>query len=141
VAIAVHKSLTSQTSVELIEHNNPAAKSHLKTLKIQPPGSDCLTIWGVCHDVPIREVLYQVITDSTSAEDKQASLAGLPLPYIIIAGDMNAALFKQDVQRAKLDMKDTEHQNFTRDLHLQTTDPNKHPHRQHTFRHRQQPRQ
>ncbi len=28
VAIAVHKLLTSQNSIELIEHNNPAAKSH-----------------------------------------------------------------------------------------------------------------
>ena len=28
VAIAVHKSLTSQNSVELIDHNNPVAKSH-----------------------------------------------------------------------------------------------------------------
>ena len=46
VAIAVHKSLTSQNSVDLIDHNNPAAKSQLKTLKIKPPGSDCLTIWG-----------------------------------------------------------------------------------------------
>ena len=44
VAIAVHKSLTSQKSVELIDHNNLAAKSHLMTLKIKPPGSDCLTI-------------------------------------------------------------------------------------------------
>ncbi len=47
VAIAVHKSLTSQNSVELIDHNQPGAKPHLKTLKIRPPGSDCLTIWGV----------------------------------------------------------------------------------------------
>jgi len=46
-------------------------------------------------------VLYQVITDCVRSEDKMASLAGLPMPYNIIAGDMNAALFKQDVQRAK----------------------------------------
>ncbi len=71
-----------------------------------------------------------------SSEDKKASLAGLPLPYNIIAGDMKAALFKQDVQRAKLDMKDTKHHDFIRDLHLRTTDPHKHPHRQYTFRHR-----
>ena len=51
------------------------------------------------------------------------------MPYNIIAGDMNAALFKQDVQRAKPDAKDTIHQNFIRDLHLHTTDPDKHPHR------------
>ena len=139
VAIAVHKSLTSQNSIELIDHNDPAAKSHLKTLKIKPPGSDCLTIWGVylpSDDLQKREVLYKVTTDAMSSEDKKASLAGLPLPYNIIAGDMNAALFKQDVQRTKLDMKDTKHHNFIEDLHLRTTDPNKHPHRQYTFRHR-----
>ncbi len=96
MAIAVHKSLTSQNLVELIDHNNPAAKSHLKTLKIKPPGRDCLTIWGVylpSDDLQKREVLYQIITDSMSSEDKKASLAGLPLPYNIIAGNMNAALF------------------------------------------------
>ena len=109
VAIAVHKSLISQNLVELIDHNNPAAKSHLKTLKTKPPGKDCLTIWGVYlpSDLQKREVLYQVITGSMSSKDTKASLAGLPLPYNIMAGDMNAALFKQDVQRAKLDVKDT----------------------------------
>ena len=104
----MHKSLTSQNSIEMIDHNNLAAKSHLKTLKIKPPGSDCLTIWGVylpSDDLQRREVLYQIITDSMSSEDKKASLAGLPMPYNIIAGDMNASLFKQDVQRAKPDAK------------------------------------
>ena len=118
----MHKSLTSQNSVELIDHNTPAAKSHLKTLKIKAPGSDCLTVWGVylpSNDVQKREVLYQVIIDSMSSENKKASLAGLPLPYNIIAGDMNAALFKQDVQRAKPDTKDAKHQKFIQNLHLQ----------------------
>ncbi len=81
VAIAVHKSLTSQNSVELIDHNNPAAKSHLKTLRIKPPGSDCLTIWGVylpSNNLQKRQELYQVITDCVRSEDKKASLAGLP---------------------------------------------------------------
>ena len=113
VAIAVHRSLTSQNLVELVDHYSPAAKSHLKTLKIKPPGSDCLTIWGVylpSDNLQKREVLYQVITDCLRSEDKKASLAGLPMPYNIIAGDMNAALFKQDVQRAKPDAKDTMHQ-------------------------------
>ena len=60
----VHKSLTSQNSIELIDHSDPAAKSHLKTLKIKPPGRDCLTIWGVylpSDSLQKREVLYQVI--------------------------------------------------------------------------------
>ena len=47
VAIAVRRSLTSQYSVELIDHNHPAAKSHLRTLRIRPPGSDCLTVYEV----------------------------------------------------------------------------------------------
>ena len=47
VAIAVHKSLTSQQAVELINHNRPAAKSNLKTLKLVSPGSDGVTIWGM----------------------------------------------------------------------------------------------
>ena len=133
----MHKSLTSQNSVELTDHNNPAAKSHLKTLKSKPPGSDCLTIWGVylpSDNLQKRELLYQV-TDCMRSEDKKASLAGVPMPYNIIAGDMNAALFKQDVQRAKPDAKDTIHQKFIRDLHLHTKDPDKHPHRNYSFRH------
>jgi len=100
VAIVVHKSLTSQNSLELIDHNHPAAKSHLKTLRIKPPGSDCLTIWGVylpSDDLHKREELYQVIQDAISSENDKASHADLPLPYNIMAGDMNAALFKQDV--------------------------------------------
>jgi len=139
VATAVHKYLPSQNSVELIHHNHPAAKSHLKTLKIKPPASDCLTIWGVylpSDDLQKREEVYQVTKDAMSSEDNKASHAGLPLPYNIMAGDMNAALFKQDAQRAKLDIKDAKHQKFIKDLHLHTTDPDRNPHRQYTFRHR-----
>ncbi len=138
VAVAVHESLTSQNSVELIDHNHPTAKSHLKTLRIKPPGSDCLTIWGVylpSDDLRKREELYQVIKDAMSSEDNNPSHVGLTLPHNIMAGDMNAALFKQDVQRAKLELKDAKHQRFIKDLHLHTTDPDKHPHRQYTFRH------
>ena len=69
-------------------------------------------------DLQKREALYQVTTGSMSSEDKKASHAGLPLPYNIIAGDMNAALFKQDVQRAKPDIKDAKHQKVIGDLHL-----------------------
>ena len=54
----------------------------------------------------------------------------------IMAGDMNAALFNGDAQRAKLDMKDTKHQDFVKDMRLQTIDPDKHPHRQYTSCHR-----
>ena len=54
VAIAVHTSLTRQNSVELIHHSHSAAKAHLKTLKIKPPGGDCLTIWGICQAMIYR---------------------------------------------------------------------------------------
>ncbi len=49
---------------------------------------------------------------------------------------MNAALFKQGVQRAKLEIQDAKHQRFLKDLHLRITGPDKHLHRQYTFRHR-----
>ena len=99
------------------------------------------------NDLQKRELLYQVITDSMSCEDKRASHAGLTLPchtqvcpalpcHNIIAGDTNAALVKQDVQRAKSDIKDAKHQKCIRDLHLRTTDPSTHPHGQYTFCHR-----
>ncbi len=44
------------------------------------------------NDLQKREELYQVITDCMSSEDKRASHAGLPMPYNIMAGGMNAAL-------------------------------------------------
>ena len=43
---------------------------------------------------------------------------------------MDVALFKQDAQRAKPELKDAKHRKFIGDLHLRTTDPNTHPHRQ-----------
>ena len=46
VTIAVHASLTMQNSVQLIHLDHPVAKGHCNCLKIQPPGSDALTIWG-----------------------------------------------------------------------------------------------
>ncbi len=71
-----------------------------------------------------------------TAEDKKALHAGPQLPYTIIAGDMNAALYQQDVQRAKFDIQDTSYQEFIRDLHLHTTDPDKYPNREYTLCHR-----
>jgi hypothetical protein len=65
----------------------------------------------------------------------EADKAGLPQPYNVMAGDMNAALFT-DVQRTKLDGKDFRHQNFVKALCLHTTQPDRQPHRQYTFRHR-----
>lgn len=46
VATAVHKSLTSQNSVELICHKHPAAKSHLKAFSIRQPPKRLLDHMG-----------------------------------------------------------------------------------------------
>jgi len=94
VRVAVHNSLTTHISIETISHNHPAAKAHLKTLKIKPPGSDCLTIWGVylpSDDMQKREHLYQVIQNDMKLEADKAAQAGLPQPYNVMAGDMSAA--------------------------------------------------
>ena len=115
--IVVHNSLTSHDSVELI-HHNPAAKSHLKSLIMRPLEGDCLTVWGVylaSDDPRRREELYQVIQHAMSSENDKASHAGLPLPYTIMAGDMNAALCNQCVQR--LDTKDAKQKECTKSLH------------------------
>ncbi len=115
VTVAVHNSLTTQISTETISHNHPAAKAYRKTLKIKPSGSDCLTRWGVylpIDDMQKREQLYQVVQNDVKLEADKAARAGLPQPYDVMAGDMNAALFTGDVQRTQLDMKDIRHQNF-----------------------------
>ena len=82
-----------------------------------------------------RQKSCMAIQDAVSSENNKASHAGLPLPYNITAGDMNAALFKQDVQRVKFDTKDAKPQGYIRNMHLHTIAPDKQPHRHHTFRH------
>ena len=73
----MHKSLTSQNSVELIRHKGLSlASDHLQK----------------------REELYQVIQDAVSSENNKASHAGLPLPYKIMVGDMNAAPFTEETE-------------------------------------------
>ncbi len=65
-------------------------------------------MWGVylpSDDLQKREELREVIQDTMSSENDKASHAGLPLPCNIMAGDMKAALFEQNVQRAKVDHK------------------------------------
>jgi len=74
-----------------------------------------LTRWGVylpIDDMQKREQLYQVVQNDVKLEADKAARAGLPQPYDVMAGDMNAALFTGDVQRTQLDMKDIRHQNF-----------------------------
>ena len=64
-----------------------------------------------------------MIQGAMSSENGKTPHAGLPLPHNIMAGDMNATVFKQDVQRAKLDMSNVKHQEFIKDLLLRTTYP------------------
>ncbi len=137
--MAVHNSLTTQNSIETISHNHPAAKAHLKTFEIKPPGSDWLTIWGVylpSDDMQKREQLYQVIQNDMKLEADKAARAGLPQPYNFMAEDMNAALLTGDVPKAKLDRKDIRHQNFVKALCLHTTQSDRQRLRQYTFCHR-----
>ncbi len=138
VTVAIHKSLTTQQSVETIDLNDPAAKAHCKGIKLQPPGSDSVTIWGVylpCDDMPKREKLYAMIKHRVQTEAKQAVQNSLPPTHNIVAGDMNAALIPADVQRHTTN-KDKAHQQFVDAMELVSADNNTSPHRQYTFRHK-----
>ena len=99
VTIAVHTSLTTQNSMQLINLDHPAAKGHCKCLKIQPPGSEALTIWGVyvpCTSMHTRKEVYNLLHTEMQAQDKIALEAGKSKPCHILAGDMNAALYMDD---------------------------------------------
>jgi len=82
-----------------------------------------------------REQLCQVIQNDMKLETDKAARAGLPQPYDVMAADTNAALFTGDVQRTELDGKDIRHQNFVKAVCLHTTESDRQPHRQYTFRH------
>ena len=106
VIVAVQESFTTQNSVETINHDHPAAKAHCKAVKIHPPGSDCIIIWGLylpSDNMQKREQLYELITRDMRSEQEKAVQAGLTLPFNIVAGDMNAALFPGDIQHAIID--------------------------------------
>ncbi len=114
VTVAIHESLATQHSVEAIDLNDPAAKAHCKAVKLQPPGSECLTIWGVylpCDDMQKREKLYALMQHRVQTEAEHATKNNLPPSEHIVAGDMNAALFPEDVQR-QTTSKDKRHQEF-----------------------------
>ena len=136
VTVAVHASLTTQNSVEIVDHNNPAAKSHCKALKIQPPGSAALFVWGLyvpCTDMQKRQQLYSVIKKDMQAVNNAAADLGEQLPYHIMAGDMNAALYDDDRQ-GQLDSADKLHQQLVQDLDLHSTDKRQEVTRKYTFR-------
>ena len=79
ITIAVHTSLTTQHLVQLINLDHPAAKGHCKRTKLQPPGSEALTIWGVyvpCTDMHTRKEVYNLLQTEMQAQDKLALEAG-----------------------------------------------------------------
>ena len=124
VTIAVHTSLTTQNSVQLINLDHPAAKGHCKCLKIQPPGSEALTIWGVYvpyTDMHTRKQVYSLLQKEMQTQDRIALEAGKPRPHHILAGDMNAALYVDDRQTSA-HPEDAMHRELTQTLKMHTTD-------------------
>ena len=124
VTIAVHTSLTTQNSVQLINLDHPAAKGHCKCLKIQPPGSEALTIWGVYvpyTDMHTRKQVYSLLQKEMQTQDRIALEAGKPRPYHILAGDMNAALYVDDRQ-TNAHPEDAMHRELMQTLKMHTTD-------------------
>ena len=99
VTIVSHTCLITQNSVQLINLDHPAAKGHCKCLRIQPPESEALTIWGVyvpCTNMHTRKQVYSLLKIEMQTRDRIALEAGKPKPYHVLAGDMNAALYMDD---------------------------------------------
>ena len=128
VTIAVHTDLLTQHSVSLIRIQNPIAKGHCKAVKIQPPGSDCIIVWGVYvpHDTTERRQVYDMLREEVPKATAQARSSGCKC-VSIMAGDWNAALLEGD--KATLDGQDTAHQELMSELHMQPTQSNLHHHR------------
>ena len=125
--MAVHTSLTTQNSVQLLDINDPAAKSHCKAVSITPPGSATIIIWGLyvpCSNQRKRQQLYEALKDNMKKINLEASRSDRRHPYHIIAGDMNAALYPDDKQ-GKADEGDRTHRMLVQDLQLHTTDKDK----------------
>ena len=83
VTIAVHEALATQHSVELINFNTPAATAHCKAFRLQPPGSECIIIWGVymlCNGMHKRIQMYELIKQEIRAADEKACKSG-QTPY------------------------------------------------------------
>ena len=124
ITIAMHTSLTTQHSVQLINLDHPAAKGHCKCMKLQPPGSEALTIWGVyvpCTDMHTRKEVYNLLQTEMQAQDRLALEAGSPKSHHILAGDMNAALYTDDRQTGA-HPEDTLHRQLMQTLKMHTTD-------------------
>ncbi len=49
---------------------------------------------------------WSLLAPAMRSENGKTPRTSLPLPYNIMAGDMNATVLKQDVQRVNLDISD-----------------------------------
>ena len=124
VTIAVHTSLTTQTLVQLINLDHPAAKGHCKCLKIQPPGSEVVTIYDPympCTDMHTRKQVYYLLQTEMQTQDKVAIEAGNSKLCHILARDMNAALYMDDRQTS-VPPEDAMHQELMQTLKMHITD-------------------
>ena len=95
-----------------------------KCLKIQPPGSEALTVWGVyvpCTDMHTRKEVHNLVQTEMQTQDKIALEAGSSKPCHILAGDMNAALYMDDRQTS-VHPQDAMHQELMQTLKMHTTD-------------------
>ena len=136
VTVAIHESLTSQNSVKLVDIDDPAAKSHCKTVSISPPGSTTITIWGLylpCNKIEKRRQICELIHKGMTTIDEEACRLGQNPLYHIIAGDMNAALYPDDKQGYG-EESDMIHRKLICNLKLHTTDKRQGTTRQFTFR-------
>ena len=95
-----------------------------KCLKIQPPGREALTVWGVyvpCTDMHTRKEVHNLVQTEMQTQDKIALEAGSSKPCHILAGDMNAALYMDDRQTS-VHPQDAMHQELMQTLKMHTTD-------------------
>ena len=103
--------------METINLEDSIARAHCKAIKLQPPGSDSLTIWGVYlpfDDMQKRERLYKLVEHNLKVETDKAS---------------------------KDSCKDRMHQEFAGAMTPESIDCSASPHRQYTSRHRTDPSQ
>ena len=115
----MHTSLTTPNSVQLIYFDHPAAKGHCKCLKIQPPGSEALAIWGVyvpCTGMHTRKEVYNLLQIESQTQQKIALEAGTSKPCHILTGDINAAT------QTSVHPEDTMHQELMQILKMHRTD-------------------
>ena len=88
VTLVVHESLTMHNAVDVINTNNPAATAHCKAIRLQPPGSERINIWGLYmpwDDLHNREQLH-LMQIHVQNEAEQAAKDGAQPAHIHPSG-------------------------------------------------------